>query len=240
MCPSPSSRGSGTAIPGPVIIPRQGRSPAALPERISGPDPPRTARAARAEAPTRHGPKGGGPLGTFSCVTSSHRPHRAREAFARPKATPGGLRWLPDAMPDCSHLSSRCAGTAQSAAVYYALPRRRASGTAADPTRREAGSWGQRRGKSSSPKTEDFADSSDRRWDPANLSHFGVGKHLSGTEEPQAAFGPLAGCPVAPRPWPQCGPDWRITEARGQSGCAALPWASSRRSRHPEMNTNVA
>jgi hypothetical protein len=198
MCPSPLSRGTGKTIPGPVIIPRQGRSPAALPERISGPDPPRTARAARAEAPTRHGPKGGGPLETFSCVTSSHRPHRAREAFARPKATPGGLRWLPDAMPDCSHLSSRCAGTAQSTAVNYAQPRRRASGTAADPTRRGAGSLGQRRGKSSSPKTEDFADSSDRRWDPANLSHLGLLNIKVAPKSPKRLSAHLPGVPLPP------------------------------------------
>jgi hypothetical protein len=139
------------ATSGPAIIPRQGVVPAALPERISAPVSAPAIPAARAEAPMPRGPKGTDPLrklGGFLLAGSTAQ--GPTKVCTCPKATAGGLQWLPDAVPDCSHLSNRCAGTAQPAAVNSAFAKQRALG---DGRRSGSGPWpdpfmGQRRGKS--------------------------------------------------------------------------------------------
>jgi hypothetical protein len=117
LCQENTSSAAGS---GPAIIPRQVGASAALPERI----PQRTG----ADNPRRQGRSPNGVwtkwhrvrCGNSVLPLSPHRPHRMTEAWACPMATAGGPKWLPDAVPDCSHLSSRCAGTARPLAINLA------------------------------------------------------------------------------------------------------------------------
>jgi hypothetical protein len=177
-------------------------------------------------APTGRGPKSGGPWRNFRgthLAVSTAQTHAG--GFRLSKGNRGWCKWLPDAMPDCSHLSSRRAGTARPAAANWALPvkRRFGDGRRPEPRPKAGPVRGQRRGQPSGAGAGGWADSSDMARVTPDLSHF------KGCCSPAQRLRPSgdgrANLPGAPRPPalpPVRGYQWRVTEARKRPAPAAL------------------